>query len=235
MARARRTWTNILADIRALLRETTAAASFWSDAELLLYLNLSQDLRAAEMMLAHEGWWKERKTVALVSNQKEYLIQEGTDRSKRIMIVHQTGNRTVEQTLVRDERWDSGFVTDTGGGLTGLGTLPTYRFVGDLIYLEPPPFEVANKSLVIELEAAPDRLTTGTDKLDYRWPSLAETLLILDTAIMALRVENSQGNAAPDTSMGLDQQRKDLEKVWKKIIATRSYGPTYARRNALGD
>lgn len=235
MARARRAWSDIRDDIRSLLRETTAAASFWSDADLQLYWNLCQDMRAAEMMLAHEGWWKERKSVALVSQQKEYLMEEGTDRIKRIMVVHTAGARIVEQTLVRDERHDAGFVTDTGGGLTGLGTLPTYRLVGDLIYLEPPPAEVANKTLVIELESAPEWIAADGTKPDYRWPSIAETMLILDCAIFALKIENSQGNADPGVQMGLEATRAEMDRTWKKVISTRSYGPTYARRNSMGD
>jgi len=226
VARSARNWSDIRSDIRTLLRETTGSTSFWSDAELLIYANTALDLRAYQLMDAHEGWLSERFTTDIVADQKEYTLPAGHDRVKRILLRFNEGSRSREIPLVRFERWSEPMYE--GSSSTGVGSVSSYRLVGNLIYLEPPPTRNETNGLVIEMESLPDRLDEDTDTLDVRFPSFMETLLTYDTWDIALGVEDAQGNVDPQTRGRLQRFHQKLEGMFNDVTAIRSHGRVFS-------
>lgn len=234
MARTRRAWSDIRSDIRTLLRETTAADSYWTDAELLLYANLCQDMRASQMIEAHEGWFTDRFETDLVAGQGEYTIPEGTDRVKRVLLKYEdTG---LELPLARNERWSDSVVNaDTSAVGTLGGVTPTYRFVGEVLLLEPQPTVSRTNGLVLEVESLPARLTGDASKFDLKYPSMFETLLTFDVWDMALGVEDAQGNADVSVRGRLQGAHARVEAAFTAAVQMRSFGRTFSKPYNLGD
>ena len=195
MARARRAWSTLRTEVRRLLRETTAAGSYWPDADLLDYLNHAIDLRVMQLAEQHEGWVTDTYDADLVANQGEYAIPEGTGRIKRVLIVATEGSASYEMALVRNERWSEGlYETGAAGADPGRGYRPDYRFKGEFVILSPAPTFARTNGLKFEIEGAPARIAADGDKLDLRFPDSMETLLIYDVWDLAMGVEDSQGN-----------------------------------------
>jgi hypothetical protein len=233
MPRARRQWSLIRADIRNLLRETTAGLSFWTDAELLLYANLCQDLRVIQMMETHEGWFTDRFEANLVAGQAEYTVPEGTDRIKRVLLRFPDEN--LEIPLMRHERWSEP-VQHTGAMASGThGSLPTYRMVGELLFLEPRPTVSRTNGLLIELEGLPARLVDDTSKLDLKFPSMIETLLTMDVWDVAMGVEDAQGNIDPQVAGRLKAFHQKVESAFAEAVALRTHGRVFSMPFNLGD
>lgn len=224
MPRARRDWTAMLAEIRRLLRETTAASSFWSDALLLDLFNQSIDLWVMRLAATHEGWVTDRLQTDTVADQRQYTIPEGVGRIKRVLMQHTQGNTVVEYPLRRAERFGTSLVTRSGTNQLNRTQDRSYRIVGDLLYIEPPPTEAVTNGLILEVESAPSRLTTGTDKLDQRFPDAAETLFIYETVILALAVEDAQGADTTARLNALKGQRDLYAASFQEFVEQRSYG-----------
>lgn len=236
MARARRTWTTMLAEIRRLLRETTASSSFWSDALLLDLFNQAIDLRVMDLAEAHEGWVTEITETNTVADQSEYTLPEGTGRVKRILLVFNPGtNNEYSVPLTRAERWSRPVAAKSNQFGDG-GSIGSYRLVGELLYIEPAPGNSIVNGLRIESEIAPARLTAGSDKLDLAFPDVMETMLIYDTACAALAIEEAQGEApAGRRTNDLTTLRDRYEVRFMSYIETRSYGRTFSEAYHLGD
>ena len=223
MPRARRDWTSMLADIRALLTETTSNAG-WSDTLLLQLFNECMDERVMDLAEQHEGWVTDRFPVNIVADQKEYALPEGTGRVKRILL---SGGTTYEVPLIRDERWSK--------AMSSTGSTPTARLVGELIFLEPPPTEARTNGLIIEVESAPARLSAGGSKLDLRFPDALETLLILDTVVAAFEVEEAQGDEETYRRSGIEKRRDRYAAKFFEYTAERFFGRTFSDAYYLGD
>ncbi len=226
----------MLAEIRELLRETTAATSYWSDALLLILFNQAMDLRVMQLAESHEGWVTDSLVTDIVADQREYSLPEGAGRVKRIIRIFSPGTtNAVEQPLIRNERWSDATPVQSGvTALGGGGTVPTYRMLGELIILEPTPQESITDGLKIECEFAPSRFTTGTDKLDLRFPDSTETLLIYDSVVAALENEAAQGNE-PENLEDMRRARQRYESIWASYIEQRTYGRVFSEPFYMGD
>lgn len=233
MPRTRRQWSTIRSEARKLLRETVADDSFWGDAELLFYANIALDLRAQQLMEVDEGWFTDRALTDLVANQKEYTLEEGVDGIKRILVQYSPSSNPVEIPLIRNERLTQPMATATSVG--GPAGVPTCRLVGELIYLEPPPTESRTNGLIVEYEALPDRLTGDASKVDLKWPSTIEGLLVLDVWDIALGVEDAQGNVNPEVRGRLQKFHEKYEKIFLENAARRLDSPNYSTPFFLGD
>lgn len=235
MPRTRRAWSAIRTDIRTLLRETDSAASFWTNAELLLYFNACIDNRVQQLAVLDEGWVTDQWTADLVANQREYPVPEGAGRIKRVSLKFTLGASTIEIPLDRDEKWARAVVHTTGVPGSIEQYRPTYQLQGNLIILEPAPGFALNEALMIDLESAPARLSADGDMLDYRFPDVMETLLIYDTAVMALDVEHAQGNTPEGYINHIRSFRDKYENVFLEYCSDRTEGRVIGQRFRLGD
>lgn len=236
MPRSRRTWATIRDnDIRVLLRETVAAESFWTDAQLLVLFNSAMDRRAVQLGILDEGWITSQHYSSLVANQREYALPEGAGRVKRVSLKWTEGSVTYEIPLDRNDRWGQAAIHVTGSPGSINSYRPTYQLQSNLILLEPAPgFNLAG-ALMIDLESAPTRLSSDTDKLDLAFPDVIETLLVYDTVILALAIEHSQGDTPSGYLNHLRSFRDELEKEFVEYCSDRTEGRVFGRGQRLAD
>jgi hypothetical protein len=234
--RVRENWSTIRADIRRLLRETDAAASYWTDVTLLMLFNDALDKRFLEMVEEDEGWAVDEYTTSLVANQREYELPDGADRVRRVWLITVDGGNTSEIEVRRDERPFDGVVHGaSNNAVAGRWYRPTYRLLGELLVLEPRPDTAVTNGLRVEFEAPQPKLTGDASKIPARYPVVLETLLKYDTAIKAFALENNQDRSDEGYIVGLREDRDAFEKAFKSFIARRQSSVTFSRPLQLGD
>jgi hypothetical protein len=228
MARARREWSAILAEIRLMLRESSAATSYWTDAQLLLLFNLHMDRRALQLQNAVEGYFTDSAAQNIVAGTASYALPEGTGRPRRIMIRRTSGGNTVDIPIERNERWTQPSYSSTTG-VDYTYCLPTFKFHGANVILSPTPNVSMTNGLVIEFECLPARVTSAggeASKLHLAFPDIAETLLTYDTVVAAFDMESAQNDLAPEYTAGIRLTHSLLSSNWDDYIELRTQGST---------
>lgn len=234
MPRAKETWTNLLAQIRLILGETTAASSQWTDALLLLLWNHSSDLRFGQMADVQEDWFTDPISINLVANQAAYALAAGSNSVKRVLRVITTGGVTRKIPIRRDENWIDVEVS-SGDPNVSETYLPSYRLRGGNLVLNPAPGFALTGGIEVETDPFPAHFTTGTDTLPASYPDILQTLLVWDTACAAIRVEGSLGEDGDGGYMNhLLAQRAELEQQFVKFIEKRQQTPMRTRAFGYG-
>lgn len=237
MPRARRTWSSMRAELRGLLRETVAGASYWPDADLLAYFNQAIDLRSMMLADQHEGWITDDLTTDIVANQGEYVLPEGIGRLKRVVMVFNEGSATYEIPLSRNERWSQSVYIAPSATAGSVNSVPTMRLLGNILKLDPPPVEARTGGLKIEHESSPARLVNDTDKLSLFFPSEMETLLIYDAWDIAVGVEDATGTLEIDSRVRgrLKLFHMKYEAAFMEFTSVRTRSRTFSEPFYLGD
>ncbi len=237
MPRVRTAWSSIRDDqIYPILRENSAG--YWSPTLLLSLANHALDQRALELGEAHEGWISTAYLAPTVANQREYAIPEGTERVRAVYLRYQTGSQLEEIQLDRNDRVGQDYYAPAPNTSFRMGGIrPEYRILDNLILIEPPDVETRTDGLRIESDALPPKLTGDADKLALLWPMSTETLLVYDVVLLALGVEDSQGNQDDNTQAHSEIKRfhRRIETAWRDIIAVRNQSRVYGPAFNLGD
>ena len=218
------------AEIRRLLRETDEASSFWDNTDLLDLWNQSKDYRELQLMQGHEGYGVVTLIRDIVDGKQAYELPETAERVKRISIETEDGK--LQFPINRNERWNQPTWERTVGS-SGFFLRHTYRIQGNHLFLDPKPTYDRKGGLIIEVEQLSERTISDTDKLPDSWPTFAETLLILDTAIAAYDMEGA--DAAGDSILtSYMLRRTEYSSRWEDFIETRSFGLVFATPHKLG-
>jgi len=233
--RSRALWSALRGEIQLLLRE--GSTGYWSDALLLTLANHALDQRALELGEAHEGWITMAWLADTVANQREYALPEGTERVRGVFIRYVTGNQVEEIQLNRNDRVGQDYYAPAPSVSFRQGIRPEYRIMDNLLLIEPPDAENRTGGMRLELEALPPKLTGDSSQLSLLWPLSTETLLVYDVALMALGVEDSQGNQDDNVQAHSELKRfhRRLEEAWRQVIAVRNQSRVYGPAFNLGD
>lgn len=234
MARTKKTWTALLADVRAIYGETTASASAFTDAQILLVWNHAMDLRLAQMSDVAEDWLTETVAISLVANQAAYPLPAGSNSVKSVSRILVLGATTRRIPLVRNDRWIDGETT-AGASTAETTYVPTWRLQGDDLRLDPAPsFSLAN-AIEVETEPFPSHFTAGSDALPAVYPDVLQTLLIYDTVVGLMRIEGTIGAA---TDAGVENHllatRAELARAFLSVIERRQQAPVFTRPYVIG-
>lgn len=236
LPRTRRPWSTLRTEIRRFLKEPTAR--FWDDVFLLQLANASVDEYTMLMIAQDEGWMNDTLEASLIANEVKYALPEGTGTVRSVCIVHDPGgNDEIVWPLLRDDRLTRAQAIGSSFSFAADNELPpTYRLVGNLIYLSRPPDRSVTNGLQIEAEFAPPRLVADGDMLDKRFPDVFETLLTYDVTIKALEMLLSQGNNASAAAMltPLKGTRDNLARAYANLTQRRQKSPTFSRPFSTG-
>lgn len=229
MARVRRPWSQLKAEIYLLLRQQEATSRF--SAELLLACwNENKDLREMELGDQEEGVFVRRFytdiVVPPVNEPALYKFPPQISRLRRVLRIFEDGD---EKPLDRFERIGEGVARNYSGSRDLY--LPTFRLMDDSIVLEPPPDFTQTDGLAFEAEVPPDLFADNMSMLSDSWPIYAETLLVLDTAISALDTEENQAGNSQEIISGIWRRRERYEKRWELYTAARVKSRTFAAPN----
>jgi len=235
--RTRTQWSSLRDDqIYPILREN--ASGYWSPTLLLSLANHALDQRALELGEAHEGWIQQAYLADTVANQREYALPEGTERVRAVYLRYTSGGQIQEFQLARNDRIGQDFYLPVGSpSYESGGIRPEYRIMDNLLLIEPPDTTSRTGGLRLEIDALPPKLTGDTSVLSLLWPLSTETLLVYDVVLLALGVEDAQGNQDDQTQAHGEIKRfhRRLEQSWREIIAVRNQSRVYGEPFNLGD
>lgn len=213
MARARRAVSALITDIRRKLNEPDSSDSFWTDGDLLAYLQEAKDLRELQLIGHHEGWQTQEFKYDIVAEQSSYKIPEEATLVKRVFY-QRNGYRAP---LVEDRQHYGSF--DDNVQLDPR----SYRILDDHIILYPTPGQAITDGLIVDVDVSDDRLQISS-KLPDSWPPQTESLLIYDTAISALEMQGVDADLENSSFGALKLNQQRLERAWNEAIQKRSFG-----------
>lgn len=217
MARARREMSELISDARRKLNDgTDGSTSYWSDADMLAYLQESFDELEMMLLANHEGYNTTVYDADIVQGQRDYPLPEEVTTVKRVFYVRSGGKVALEE-----DRQHYGYYLDddtTGEPLT-------YRLVDNAVVLYPTPGNNVTGGLSVEADISADRLSL-TSKLPDSFPPQSETYLITCTAIKALEAQSVDSDLANSQLEALVRGKVRMERRLEDMAYRRSYGIT---------
>ncbi len=199
--------------VRRWIREETAAKSRFSTEFLQQIINTHDQLRAADLHQAYEGFFTFQGTRDLIADQTRYAWPSGFTKLLRMELVRSDGRRVPIQ---RHERHFGIFFPE---GATGQDEYsPEYRPVGNGFLLEPPPQNTVVNGLFLEWNGVPTELSAAGDAIADDFPGMFVELVVLDSAVAAFDAEGVQETGQLTTLLRLRQQ---WEEKWDRYIDTR--------------
>lgn len=202
--------------IRRYLKESDASTSYWDNNFLDQMFNAQYRKRAAQLIMAFEGWFVSVVTRDITANQARYAFPPGVQRVQKMELVR-TDGRTVP--IERNERHRDYNPANSTTGASGESYLPNYRLQGDGFVLEPTPSETVTNGLQLEYAGVPTAVSTETDYLHTSWPEIFEELLIMDTVVAAF---DAEGNQESGLVRSILRQRMEWEEQFERFIEQRT-------------
>ncbi len=202
--------------IRNYLKESNAATSYWNNVFLDQMFNAQYRKRAAQLIMAFEGWFVSVVTRDITADQARYAFPDGMQRVQKMELVREDG-RTVP--ILRYERHREYNPASSNSGTSGESYLPTWRLQGNGFVLEPTPGQTVTDGLQLEYAGIPVALSTEDDYLHPSWPELFEELLILDTVVAAF---DAEGNQESGLLRSIIRQRMEWEEQFERFIEQRA-------------
>lgn len=203
------TLNNFIIRIRRYLNEDDEDKSRWSNDFLKQMFNSQYRKRAAELQMAHEGYFTIVATRDILANQNRYAWPSGFMRLFKMELVRADGRRVPIQ---REERHYSVLQFPNSGGDEWL---PNYRPVGSGFMLEPASNAAIPNGLRLEYTGIPTELTADGDTLHSDFPSILDELLVLDTVVIAFDAEGIQEDGQVRTIL---RQRVEWQANWERFI-----------------
>jgi hypothetical protein len=212
MAQLTGTLANFIVRVRRYVGEETAAKSFWSDDLIKQVFNSCYRRRAAELIMAFEGYFTVVATRDSVSNQERYAWPTSFERLFKMELVR-TDGRTVP--IQRQERHYGAKPAPEGAGDS---YNPTYRSIGSGFVLEPAPIVGTPGQIRMEYAITPTELTANDDELHSDFPTMLDEILVLDTAVTLFDQEQTQEEGRLRSVLRL---RAEWEMTWERFIDNR--------------
>lgn len=206
-----KTLDQYLSHVRSLLQEIDPATSHWGQELLKDMWNSAYFLRAADLVMAFEGYFIQRATTPVTANVSFYEWPNDYERLIKLELVRSDG-RTVP--LRRFERHEEVNIPPVSAGDT---YFPHFRPTGLGFYLEPMPMTTEG-SLQLEYNVSLARMTNDTDRLHEEFPVTFEELLVLDTVVYAIDSESVLEGGAVRSIL---RQREEWMVKWERFIDNR--------------
>lgn len=198
---------------RNWLHETTTAASFFTDDFLKRLINSNYRRRCAQLVMAHEGYFKLVATRDIVADQGTYAWPNGFERCQKMELVRTDG--TTVPVHSNERHFHANFPPSSGGDNYN----PTWRMVSGGFVLEPAPNEAVDEGIRIEYTGVPTLLTDDDDAFHPDFPRSFDELVILDAAIAALDSEDLMETGQIKTAL---RQRQEFEFDFLRYIDSRA-------------
>lgn len=228
MARARRAWgpsstENTLSFGILKMVGEEADATLTEPSAMRELFNQEMDLRALELLEAHEGFGRWIWTDDLTKDEPHYQLPDGIGRVLEVRVKVGEDPNAEWSPVFRAEKL---FVpTPRADGVS----IPTCRMMSGYLELDPPPRVTQTDGLKVIGENLWSRITDDAHTIPSDWPIYAESLLQLDTALAMLGIEEAM-EEQPDRVSDLLRRRARYEQRWLDYIETYHHSPQFAVR-----
>lgn len=211
----------LLTEVRTQLNQRDPTNSFWTDVELLGYLNDAISIYFLEAAQANEGYFTTTSDLNITSGSNTVTLPTDCFQVKILYKKLNDGyavcpyNNSVTQ----------GYSTQ-GGSEPG-SFIPTYKFQGNSLVLNPTPNFSETAGLRLEYIQFPDQMIYGGDSMTSQVSPIFKQMIVM-YAVYRAKVRESMVNgvttyqAASDTLAG-------LVPLFRDSLPKRSKGPTYVQ------
>lgn len=205
-------------NVRNLLNQPSSTNSFWTDAELDVYLN--EAVRVYYNMIAtmDEGYFLSQSDLNITSGTETVALPTGTMWVKALYKKVDNGYVI----LPYRNNLTEGYVTNSAGD-AGSYT-PSYYFRDNDIVLRPPPTFTETNGLRIEYMGFPDTLVNDGDLLTNQIPAVYQQVVEAYAVYKAKLKESFVNNV--DTAAHPKAHLSELTQQLKDTIVLRSKNPT---------
>lgn len=205
--------------VRSLLNQPNATNSFWTDVELIEYINEGVRMYFAEVSTVDEGQFTKSVTLDVVANVETIDLPADFFEARALYKVVNGGYSI----LPYDNNITSGYSTQ--GGTGGDSYLPYYFFRENSLVLRPVPQFSETASLRLEYIAEPDVLNMANDLLPPGVSPIFKQLIEM-YAVYKAKLKESLVNGVDTSSLA----RSNLEQIYsqfKSVIVNRSKYPVF--------
>lgn len=213
------TASTLLTSIRAMLRQPNPANSFWSDEELLRYLNEAVRVYFAEVSFNNEGQFLATADLNLTANVETVALP--ADCFEVRTLYRKVTDGYVAMSYINDVT--RGLITN----VTNMGDsyIPSYYFRGNSLVLRDMPSSSETGGLKLEYVQFPDTLVNGGDPLSSQISPVFKQVVEMYAVYKAKMVESLVTGV--DTSALAKQNLNELYSQFKDAIKNRTLYPKY--------
>lgn len=213
------TASTLVTSVRAMLRQPNPANSFWSDEELLRYLNEAVRVYFAEVTFNNEGQFLATADLNMVGGTETIALP--TDCFEVRAVYRKMTDGYVAMAYVNDVT--RGFVTAANS--TGDMYIPSYYFRGNNLVLRDAPEQSETAGIRLEYVQFPDTLVNGGDALSSQISPIFKQVVEMYAVYKAKMVESLVTGV--DTSALAKQNLNELYVQFKEAIKNRTLYPKY--------
>lgn len=211
----------LLTEVRTQLNQRDPTNSFWTDVELLGYLNDAVSIYFVEAAQANEGYFTTVTNLNITSGNDTVDLPSDCFQVK-ILYKKLTDGYAV---CPYNNSVTVGYSTQ--GGSDSNSFIPSYKFRGNSLILNPVPNFSETAGLKLEYIQFPDQMIYGGDGTTAQVSPIFKQLVVM-YAVYRAKVRESMVNgvttyqAASDTLAG-------LVPLFRDSLPKRSKGPTYVQ------
>lgn len=218
------TLQSLLTSVRTMLKQPSAQNSFWTDAELVDYIDEATRLYFLECVEANEGYF----TVQTGGSIPDLDIVVNTETVALPADCFQVKNlwKSVSQGYVilgYRNNLTSGYSTQ--GGTSSESFFPSYYFQGNNLVLRDTPNFSQVGGLRLEYIQFPDNMIYGGDTLTNQISPVFKQLLVM-YAVYKAKLSESMVNGVNVYAVAKTNV-DELYQIFKQTIVRRSKNPTY--------
>jgi hypothetical protein len=216
------TLDRLILETRIMLNQQDATSSFWSDAELTMYLTDAVNQYFLEIEERCEGQFDVSVPLGVVSGTETVALPSDCFKVKALYANSGSGSYTMLNYVNNlTQSFDS---SPSGGGST---YAPSYYFRGNSLVLRPIPGFTQTDALLLEYTQFPERMIWGGDSLTNKISPVFKELLVMYAVEKAKIKEDLTlgGNTSDKASMHLAK----IEKKFLDTLGPRSNFPQFVK------
>jgi hypothetical protein len=212
---------NLLTDVRTQLNQRDPTNSFWTDAELLGYLNDAVSVYFLEAAQANEGYFTTTSDLNIVSGTDTIALPADCFQVKRVL------KKVTDGYVACDYRNTMTQGIATQGGSNSNSFIPAYYFRGNSLVLDPVPQFSETGGIRLEYIQFPDQMIYGGDSLTAQVSPIFKQLITM-FAVYRAKLRESMVNGVNMYQVPADALA-GLVPLYRDSLPKRSKGPTFVQ------
>lgn len=210
----------LIASVRSMLNQPSETNSFWTDDELLAYMNAGIKRYFTLVAQFGQGQFTTTVSLSIVGNQETVPLPLDFFMAKSLSKMSSNGQTFIPLNYVNNltDVW----ITNASGGD---GFCPSWYIRGANIILRPVSTTSEPASLLFEYVQFPSVMLTGGDSLTSDVSPVFRELIEM-FAVYKAKLKESLVTGV-NTYSGAEEHVSSLATELKDVMAKRSLGPTY--------
>jgi len=211
----------LLTDVRTQLNQRDPTNSFWTDVELLGYLNDAVSVYFLEAAQANEGYFTTTSDLNIVSGTDTITLPTDCFQVKRVL------KKVTDGYVACGYRNEIMTGVSTQGGSNASSFIPSYYFRGNSLVLAPTPQFSETGGIRLEYIQFPDQMIYGGDSMTSQVSPIFKQLIIM-YAVYRAKLRESMVNGVNMYQVPADAL-SGLVPLYRDSLPKRSKGPTYVQ------